>query len=108
MAHVQLDGLRMLDWPSFHVESQERFGFPDFYGRNMDAWVDCMSGVRDDDGMSSIVLAPDEVLQIEVTNSDALRKKAPHILSALEDCVEAVNERYAEDGENPALRLELC
>ncbi len=97
----------MCDWSSFHKESQEKFGFPDFYGRNLDAWVDCLSGVRDDDGMSSIALTSDEVLQIELVNSDMLRKKAPHILNALQECVEAVNERYAEDGESPPLQLEL-
>ena len=105
MAKVQLDGLRMLDWPSFHAESQEKFGFPDFYGRNLDAWIDCLSGVRDDDGMSSVALAPDESLLIEVRDSDALRIKAPHILEALQECIEAVNERYAESGEVPPLQL---
>jgi RNAse (barnase) inhibitor barstar len=107
MAHVQLDGRQLCDWPSFHKESQEKFGLPDFYGRNMDAWIDCLSGVRDDDGMSSIALAPDEILLIEVLNTDVLRAKAPHILEVLRECIEAVNERYAEDGEIPPLQLEL-
>ncbi len=97
----------MGDWPSFHTESQEKFGFPDFYGRNMDAWIDCLSGLRDDDGMSSIVLSPDEILVIEVADSAFLRAESPHILAALEECIEAVNERYAEDGESPPLQLEL-
>lgn len=106
MASVQLDGLRMLDWPSFHTESQAKFGFPEFYGRNMDAWVDCLSGVRDD-GMSSFALAPEESLLIEVLHSEALRSRAPDILEALQECTEAVNESYAEDEETPPLRLIL-
>ena len=97
----------MCDWPSFHAESREKFGFPDFYGRNLDAWVDCLSGIRDNDGMSSIALASDEVLRIELVNSDSLRKKAPHILTALEECIDAVNERYGEDGERFPLQLVL-
>ena len=107
MVTVQLDGRHMCDWSSFHTESQAKFGFPDFYGRNMDAWVDCLSGLRDADGMSSIVLAPDETLHIEVLHSDVFCTKAPHILAVMEDCVEAINERYAEDGKNQALQLEL-
>jgi RNAse (barnase) inhibitor barstar len=107
MASIQLDGRQMGDWPSFHQECREKFGFPDFYGRNLDAWIDCLSGLRDEDGMSSIVLGPDEVLYIEVTNTASLQSRAPHILAALEDCIEAVNERYADDGQTPALQLEL-
>lgn len=83
------------------------FGFPDFYGGNMDAWIDCLSGLRDDDGMSSFVLGRDDVLQIEVSHSDFLREKTPGILAALEDCVAEVNERYAEHGEKPVLALVL-
>jgi RNAse (barnase) inhibitor barstar len=107
MAHVQIDGRRMGDWPSFHQESREKFGFPDFYGCNMDAWIDCLSGLRDAEGMSSIVLGPEEVLHIELTHLASLQSRAPHILAALEDCIDAVNERYTEDGQGPALQLEL-
>lgn len=107
MASIQLDGRQMGDWPSFHQESREKFGFPDFYGCNMDAWIDCLSGLRDDDGMSSIVLGSDEVLQIKVIHSTSLQSRAPHILAALEDCIAAVNERYTDDGQSPALQLEL-
>jgi RNAse (barnase) inhibitor barstar len=107
MPTVRLDGRKILDRESFHAECQARFGFPDFYGRNMDAWIDCLSGLRDDDGMSSFTLGPDEVLQIEIAHSDALRRQAPHILAALEECADEVNQRYIEYGEKPALSLVL-
>jgi hypothetical protein len=38
-SRVSLDCAKIHDWPSFHEEFSKRFGFPDFYGRNMDAWV---------------------------------------------------------------------
>jgi len=31
------------DWASFHDVFMHTLGFPDFYGRNMDAWIDCMT-----------------------------------------------------------------
>jgi RNAse (barnase) inhibitor barstar len=34
---------QITDWESFHSVFQAAFGFPDFYGRNMNAWIDCMS-----------------------------------------------------------------
>ena len=108
MAIVRLDGAAIRDWPSFHRECQAKFGFPDFYGRNMDAWIDCLSTLRENDGMSAFTLAPDESLHIELAHADILRNRAPQILDTLANCVEAVNERYLENGEKPAVQLALC
>ena len=102
-----LDGRAIGNWRAFHAECQIAFGFPDFYGRNMDAWIDCLSSLRDGDGMSRFVLGPEDMLRIDVLHSEALRRKAPEILEALEECAAEVNERYAENGEKPALSLNL-
>ncbi|SNS39767.1 Barstar (barnase inhibitor) [Noviherbaspirillum humi] len=107
MATVTLDGAAIADWPAFHAQCRDAFGFPDFYGNNMDAWVDCLSYLRDDEGMTRFQLGPDELLQIEIANADALRRQAPDILPTLEDCVEMINERYEDYGEKPALALTL-
>jgi hypothetical protein len=55
------------------------FGFPSFYDRNMDAWIDCLTYVRDGDGMSPFALGPTEPLVIEVLNTDAFKQHAPEI-----------------------------
>ena len=34
---------RITDWESFHHVFKQTLGFPGFYGRNMDAWIDCMT-----------------------------------------------------------------
>ncbi len=107
MPAAQLDGKIIRNWHDFHRESQAAFGFPDFYGRNMDAWIDCLSTLRDNDGMSKFMLGPEETLRIEVLHTDFLRRHAPEILDALLDCSAAVNERYAENGEKPALAVLL-
>lgn len=107
MPKVLLDGREIGNWPAFHDACRAAFGFPDFYGRNMDAWIDCLSGLRDDDGMSAFVLGADEVLEVEVQHADALRRRAPAILDGLEDCTAEVNERCAENGEKPVISLLL-
>lgn len=96
-----------MDRETFHRESRRVFGFPDFYGRNMSAWIDCMSTLRDNDGMSSYVLQRDEVLRIEILDGQAWRKRVPDIAMALEDAIHECNERYREHGEKPALELVL-
>lgn len=107
MPTARLNGMEIRNWQDFHRESQSAFGFPGFYGRNMDAWIDCLSTLRDGDRMSQFTLGPDEALDVEVLYADILRRQAPEILDALIDCVAAVNERYTENGEKPALSLLL-
>jgi RNAse (barnase) inhibitor barstar len=46
--HVSLARIRarnISDWKSFHAEFRRVFGFPEFYGHNMDAWIDCMTSL---------------------------------------------------------------
>ena len=107
MPTVLIHGATITDWHSFHTECQKAFGFPDFYGRTMDAWVDCLSYLRDDDTMSAFRLKPDEVLRIEVQDADLLRKQAPDILEEMTFCIGGINERYEDYGEKPALVLIL-
>jgi len=48
MATVRLPTEQITDWRSSHEVCREVFGFPDFYGMNMDAWIDCMSYLPED------------------------------------------------------------
>lgn len=107
MANIILDGRQLTGAAEFHRESRRAFGFPDFYGNNMSAWIDCLSGLRDDDGMSSVVLGPDEKLTITIDHAQAMRDHAPALLQLVEQCVADVNQRYVENSEAPALALML-
>jgi RNAse (barnase) inhibitor barstar len=107
MPTVELDGRAIAAWPAFHDASRRAFGFPDFYGRNMSAWIDCLSTLRENDGMSAFVLGPDEILEILLQHADSLRRRAPRILAALSDAVEEVNQRHLDSGEKPVLALLL-
>jgi RNAse (barnase) inhibitor barstar len=104
---VRLNGELLTDWDAFHTISQEVFGFPVFYGRNISAWIDCLSYLRDEDSMSSIRLGDDELLSIELSHSDLVLQRFPELIEELQFCVEMINERYDDYGEKPALRLLL-
>ncbi len=107
MASTKLDGNRIRDWESFHDECQQAFGFPEFYGRNMDAWVDCLSYLRDNDDMTRFKLNEDEKLQIVINDAQRMRESAPDILDEITYCIGGINERYEDYGEKPALELVL-
>jgi hypothetical protein len=92
-------------WDAFHDQSAAAFGFPDFYGRNMDAWIDCLTYVRDGDGMSRFALGPEEPLVVEVLATESFNRRVPQVFDALIECAAAVNQRQAAAGEVPALHL---
>src|SRR3954467_3025302 len=107
MASAELNGGSILGWESFHTECQAAFGFPDFYAHTVDAWVDCLSYLRDEDGMTRFRLAPNEVLEIVVKDAAAMRERAPDLLEEMTFCIAGINERYEDYGEKPALALVL-
>ena len=107
MASAELNGAAILDWDTFHIECQRAFGFPDSYGKTMDAWVDCLSYLRDEDGMSKFRLKPNEKLEIVVRDAAAMRERVPDLLEEMTFCVAGINERYEDYGEKPALALVL-
>jgi RNAse (barnase) inhibitor barstar len=108
MAVVHLDGAAIVDSDTFHAACKTAFGFPDFYGCTMDAWVDCLSYLRDEENMTAFRLKPAEKLQIIVKDAEILRRQAPDLLEELTFCIAGINERYADYGENPALELKLA
>ncbi len=107
MAVAELNGAAITDEASFHQQSREAFGFPASYADSIDAWVDCMSYLRDDENMTKFRLKANEVLEIVITNADQLKAAAPDLLEELTYCVGGINERYEDYGEKPALELVL-
>ncbi|MRX10350.1 barnase inhibitor [Pseudoduganella sp. FT25W] len=104
MATAELNGAAIKDFAGFHSECKAVLGFPDSYGNTMDAWVDCLSYLRDEDGMSKFRLKPNEVLEIVIKDTAAMQ---PDILEEMTYCVAGINERYEDYGEKPALKLTL-
>lgn len=107
MASAELNGASILGWDTFHSESHAAFGFPEFYANTMDAWVDCLSYLRDEDGMTKFRLKPNEVLEIVVKDAAAMRERVPDLLEEMTFCIAGINERYEDYGEKPALSLVL-
>ena len=106
MPNAVLDATAITDWDSFHTESQRAFGFPDFYGRNLDAWHDCLTYL--DDRMSRFDLAADETLTIEVRGAHDFAQRCPQIAAALMEAVAFVNYRNLESGAPARLLLLLA
>ena len=107
MATAQLNGAAIDSEAAFHAASKAAFGFPDNYSNTIDAWVDCLSYLRDADSMSRFHLKPNEVLEIVIEHSAAMKAALPELLEEIAYCVAGINERYDDYGEKPALKLTL-
>jgi RNAse (barnase) inhibitor barstar len=107
MATAELNGAAIKDFDSFHAACKAAMGFPDSYGNTMDAWVDCLSYLRDEDSMSKFSLKPNELLEIVIKDAEAMKAAVPDILEEITYCVAGLNERYEDYGEKPALKLTL-
>lgn len=101
MPLARLDADAITDWDSFHDACAAAFGFPEVYGRNMDAFIDCLAGLGEGDGMSRFHLKAGKTLTIELRGADAFCERCPQIALALLSCVAFVTARHAGDGKNP-------
>jgi hypothetical protein len=91
------------DWDTFHDTFARTLGFPDFYGRNMNAWVDCLT--YEDDGMSAYPIPAGDVLTLRLQGCKEFRSRCPEIFEALIDSAAFVNWRRVERGDRPILAL---
>ncbi len=97
---------RIKDWKSFHDEFSSAFGFPDFYGRNMNAWIDCMTSIDSpDDGMTKIHCEVGGTITMVLTEAKDLKERCPEQYTAILECSAFVNHRRNEVGEDSVLCL---
>jgi hypothetical protein len=84
------------------------FGFPDFYGRNMNAWIDCLTSIdAPEDGMSTVTVEIDELLVLSIEDAAGFQTRCHELYDALSECLAFVNYRRVEVGERPVLALML-
>jgi hypothetical protein len=99
---------QITDWDSFHSVFQTTLGFPDFYGRNMNAWIDCMTYI-DDAGsvMTAITVAEGELVALRIDDAPDFQRRCPDQYQALIEGTAFVNYRRMDRGGTPVLALML-
>ncbi|NLR56919.1 barnase inhibitor [Chitinophaga polysaccharea] len=103
MKKIQLDFRKITSIEHFHSEMKSIMGFPDFYGANVNALIDCLSSMRyPDEGMSKITLSLTEILLIEVIG---LSQSNVVILNNLLVAIENVNNRELSRGRTPSIYM---
>ncbi len=94
------------DWDSFHDLFASALGFPRFYGRNMDAWMDCMSYLdQPQEQMTSVHVASGTVLVLQLEGVNDFAARCPEIYASIVECSAFVNWRRIERGFEAVLAL---
>ena len=95
MNRAEIDVSEVRDWEDFHDYFTQKFEFPDYYGRNMNAWIDCME---------DYALGGDS-LMLHIEGMSGLKGRCPEIYEAICECSAFINYRSKESGEDGFLAL---
>jgi hypothetical protein len=105
---IAIPANQITDWDSFHSVFQAALGFPDFYGRNMNAWIDCLSYLDDPpSGMTSVSVKAGELIALRIDDAPDFQRRCPEQYDALIECAAFVNQRRVDVGKTPLLTLML-
>ena len=61
---------QITDWETFHDTFAQALGFPGFYGRNMDAWIDCLTSA--DEKTHGMLRTTVPAARMDLTNASAV------------------------------------
>lgn len=95
MMTVYVDARRIVDEKSFHEAFATAFAFPATYGRNMDAWIDCVGDLRPTSG----------VILVQLDHAEDFEQRCPNLFRTLLDCTAFVNWRRKSATNSPILAL---
>nr|WP_294859435.1 barstar family protein [uncultured Fluviicola sp.] len=102
---IYIDFREITEISDLHDKLNEELGFPDFYGRNVNALIDCLQSMRfPEEGMSKVVLEKEEVLVLDLKNFSNAKMI---IVNSLLVAVEAVNQREIDRNRKHSIILAL-
>lgn len=102
----EIDFLDVKNLENMHELLMRKFGFPDFYGRNIHALIECLSSLRyPEDGMTSINLKKNEILLLTIKN---IAETSRDVIVDFIIAIEAVNQRQIDIGSPISILLSLC
>ncbi len=95
MKTIKIDVTKISDWDAFHDVFSKSFNFPEYYGRNMNAWIDCIDEFTN------------ELTLIDLGDCRKLKQENPEIVEAINECSAFVNYRRIDAGEPPVLLISM-
>ena len=93
MVSVEIELAKINDWESFHECFAIAMGFPKFYGKNMNAWEDCMLDISrpTTQGMTRVAVPQGEDLVLILSDASEFLEQHMEIFTALLNSTANVN-----------------
>ncbi len=95
MQIIKIATAEIKDADSFHTVFSDAFQFPDYYGRNMNAWIVCMD---------EFITEP---TVIDMGDCRTLKAIYPEAVSAILECAAFVNYRRSKAKQKPVLLISM-
>jgi RNAse (barnase) inhibitor barstar len=105
VARFEIDAGEIRDMASFHDAFARTLKFFDAYGRNTDAWIDCMTDLHGPNFLSSLNLPEGEGVELVLNGTQDLSRRKPEIIRELIECTAAVNREYRRQGSEVRVAL---
>ena len=105
MLVVKVPTEKIVDWDSFHDVFQDVFKFADYYGRNMNAWIDLMYYLDLPGQVDAISVEPGVVVGLRLDDAANFARRTPDLYAALVECAAFVNHARLKAGQEPLLAI---
>ena len=103
--HLEIDFAGIKQPSEMHILLKDIFGFPEFYGSNVHALIDCLSSLRyPKDGMTKVTIEVNEILLIRIKN---ISKTSESVITHFIIAIESANSRQIRIGNSPSIHLSL-
>ncbi|MGN6105046.1 MAG: barstar family protein [Kofleriaceae bacterium] len=104
---IVIDADLIYDWDSFHSVFAKTCGFPGYYGRNGNAWIDCMRSFDhgSDAQVTTATCDPGEVVTLHIEGATAFATRCPEQYQFLVEGTAFINWARLERGEPSLLAL---
>lgn len=101
---VEIPTSEITDWQSFHEVMYQSLRLPEFYGRNMNALIECLTDAGEPEtGLCGVAAVGGICLHLNGARD--LKARCQEIFDAFVEAVAFVNYRRIEAGEVPVLAL---
>ena len=90
-----IDGKQINDWDSFHDEFARKMGFFSGYGRNGNAWIDCMRDIYTNgeyEGLTKFGLDDGDKFILKVVNVEVWKTNGLQTFNAFLDWIDPSND----------------
>jgi hypothetical protein len=106
VAVIEVQIEQITDWATFHEVFAQALHFPDYYGKNGDAFIDCLRDIAHYDTNPDLRLAEGETLTMYLGDHiQEFRRRCSEQLEALQDWVAFVNTDDVDEGVPPRILI---